>query len=102
MVDGEFFDKIDQVGQIIRSNKRPFGGLQVRHNLTLTEPRLLHVETFCNSLLLATRRMIGQARHPSSLFNLKSGPSCIIEDSITTSTSITVREIIHSDTSWNG
>jgi hypothetical protein len=29
MVDGQLFDRVDQIGQKVRGNTRPFGGLQV-------------------------------------------------------------------------
>jgi hypothetical protein len=29
MVDGELLDRVDQIGQKLRGNTRPFGGLQV-------------------------------------------------------------------------
>jgi hypothetical protein len=30
MVDGELFDKLGKIGQVLRRNPAPFGGLQVR------------------------------------------------------------------------
>lgn len=35
MIDGSLFDKLEEIGRIIRGDKRPFGGLQVRILLNL-------------------------------------------------------------------
>jgi len=37
MVDGQFFDRVNQIGQKIRGNTRPFGGLQVSHSVSGAE-----------------------------------------------------------------
>lgn len=34
MVDGALFDKLEQLARILRKNDKPFGGLQVRSDLT--------------------------------------------------------------------
>jgi ATP-dependent DNA helicase PIF1 len=35
MIDGSLFDKLEEIGRIIRGDKTPFGGLQVRVLLDL-------------------------------------------------------------------